>query len=180
MRKLELTWQSQLVLAFMIAASAALTLALACAAPLAAFAAVFALILNRRDAVLFTGAAWLANQAVGFAFLSYPMSANSLSWGLALGIASIAAALAAHSCAAYFEKISKAALPVIAFIAAFAVYEFALYAAAVTFLGATEDFTLSIIGWVFETNAIATVLLLLGTRLRVSFGAGEATGSSTI
>jgi hypothetical protein len=175
----ELTWQTPLWLAAMAATSAAFSLALACAAPLAAFAALFALTLDRRNALMFTGAVWFANQAVGYFVLSYPVTANSLEWGAVLGLASIAAALAARSCAAHFGNVSRVALSALAFLVAFAVYEFTLFAAACTMLGGTENFTLAITSWVFEANAIAMALLVLFSRLWASVGMAGAWGQRT-
>ncbi len=172
----QLSLQNRVWLGFLAMASVTFTLAFACAAPLAAFAAMSALTLKWRSAAIFTGIVWLINQAVGFAFLSYPLTANSLSWGAVIGIAAIAATLAAHWSAAPFEKFPKTALPLAAFLMAFAVYELTLYAAAATYLGATEDFTPAIIGEIFETNAIAMVVFVL---LRSSARLTEAQGDKT-
>ena len=50
----------------------------ACAAPLAALGAIAALTLDRKNAILFTGVVWLANQSCGYSLLHYPVTANSL------------------------------------------------------------------------------------------------------
>ncbi|MGO9171199.1 MAG: hypothetical protein ACLP7P_04445 [Rhodomicrobium sp.] len=158
-----LNWPSALWMAFIAAASVALSFGFACATPLAAFGAMSALTLDRRNAVLLTGAVWLANQAVGCSILNYPLTANSLGWGAVLGLAAIFAALAARWSALRFAGISPLAMPAAAFVAAFAVYEITLFAAALL-LGGTEDFTAAIIGRVFEINAISMLGMLLLNR----------------
>src|SRR5271156_4230381 len=60
--------------------------ALACATPFAAFAVVAAAMLPMRPAVLVVAAAWLVNQAIGFGALGYPLDANTMLWGLAIGL----------------------------------------------------------------------------------------------
>ena len=148
-------------LAFMIAASVALSLGFACAVPLAAFAAMLGLTMDRRSAVLMTGAVWLANQAVGYTCLGYPTTANSIAWGAVLGLAAIAAMLAARWSGMRFARLPRAATLAVAFAAAFAAYEATLFAAALTLLGGTEDFTVAIVGRVLEINAISMLGMLL-------------------
>ena len=159
-----LNWPSALWIAFMAAASVALSLGFACAAPLAAFGAASALTLSRRNAMLATLGAWLANQATGCTALGYPLTANSLAWGAMLGLAAIAAMLAARWSGAHVAGLFRAAIPVAAFAAAFVAYEATLFAAALTFLGGTEDFTIAIVSRVLEINAIAMLGMLLLNR----------------
>jgi hypothetical protein len=156
-----LGWQRSAWLAFMIAASVALSLGFACATPLAAFGAMSALSLDRGNAVLLTGAVWLSNQAVGYSILDSPLTANSLAWGAVIGIAAILAALAARRCALRFAGRSRIAAIAAGFVAAFVIYELTLFVAALMVLGGTEAFTAAIIGRIFETNAIAMTVLVL-------------------
>ena len=159
-----LNWPVALWIAFMAAASVALSLGFACAAPLAAIGAVSALTLSGRNAVLAAAAAWLANQAAGCLVLGYPLTADSFAWGAVLGFAAIFAMLAARWSAARVAGLFRAATPLAAFAAAFAVYEATLFAAALTFLGGTEDFTAAIIGRVLEINVITLLAMLLLNR----------------
>ncbi len=158
---IHLNWPSALWMAFIAAASVTLSLGFACAAPLAAFGAASALTLTRRNAMLATLGAWLANQTTGCTALGYPLTANSLAWGAVLGLAAIAAMLAARWSGARVAGLFRAAIPVAAFAAAFVAYEATLFAAALTFLGGTEEFTAAIIGRVFEINAIVMLGLVL-------------------
>src|SRR5215510_1160511 len=84
-------WRRFLWLAVLVAASVAFTLGLACAVPLAAFAAAAAFTLPRWDALVLIVAVWLANQLVGFAVLDYPWTASTFAWGAALGAVAILA-----------------------------------------------------------------------------------------
>ncbi len=96
------------------------TLGFACAVPLAAFAAISAMSFDRRTALLATGAVWLANQAVGFGFMHYPIDGETLAWGGALG------AIALLSCEAAGlanRRIPGVAGAGAAFLAAFVAYE---------------------------------------------------------
>lgn len=156
-------------LALLVAASVAFSLGFACAVPLAAFAAAAALTLSRWNALLLIGAVWVANQIVGYAVLGYPWTANSLAWGVALGVVSVLATLAARGAALPFEGAGRVVVPFAAFLAAFAVYEGALFAVSVALLGGMEDFTPAIIGRIFAINTVAMVGLLN----RVGGGVGD-------
>jgi hypothetical protein len=163
-------WRHPLWLTSLVAASIVFTLALACAAPLAAFAAVAALALSRRDALLLVVCVWLANQLVGFLLLDYPWTASTFAWGVALGIVAIVATLAslwmAERCVHAAHSVHFAAT----FLVAFAVYEAALFAISATLLGGTEIYTLAIQGRIFVINAAAFVGLLVLNHLAASVG----------
>ncbi|HEX2115207.1 MAG TPA: hypothetical protein VHM01_12445, partial [Alphaproteobacteria bacterium] len=75
---------------FLVVASTAGSVFFACATPFAALAAIAALTLPSRLALVTTMGVWLGNQAIGFLLLGYPVTANSLLWGLALGGAALA------------------------------------------------------------------------------------------
>ena len=72
------------------------TLALACATPYAALAALAATRMRLRDGVLLMAAAWGASQAVGFCVLGYPHRTSTFLWGAVLGLAAIAGVVAAR------------------------------------------------------------------------------------
>ncbi|HTG38761.1 hypothetical protein [Sphingomonas sp.] len=77
-------------------ASTVTTLALACATPFTALAALAATKLRARDGMLLMLAAWVASQVVGFCVLDYPRDASTLGWAIALGTAAIAGLIAAR------------------------------------------------------------------------------------
>ncbi|MDQ6867846.1 MAG: hypothetical protein M3178_05420 [Pseudomonadota bacterium] len=81
MAQLTFAGRRPLWIALLVGASVAFSLGFACAVPLAAFAAIAALTLSRRDAFALVGAVWLANQIAGFAVHHYPVTASTLAWG---------------------------------------------------------------------------------------------------
>jgi hypothetical protein len=134
-------WRHWLWLAVLVGTSVAFTLGLACAVPLAAFAAAAALTLSRQDALVLIIAVWLANQLVGFTMLDYPWTASTISWGIALGTVAVLATVASQR-----TVIS------------------------VTLLGGVEIYTVAIQGRIFVVNAAAFAGLLVLHRLAVSVG----------
>jgi hypothetical protein len=165
-----LDWRHPLWLALLVAGSVVFSLGLACAAPLAAFAAAAALSMSRRDAVLLILLVWLANQLVGFTVLDYPWTASTFAWGAALGIVAILATLAGQWMAGRLANARHAFTATVTFLIAFSVYEVALFAISAMLLGGTEIYTLAIQGRIFAINAAAFVGLLVLNQLAASIG----------
>jgi hypothetical protein len=163
-------WRHWLWLAVLVVASVAFTLGLACAMPLAAFAAAAALTLSQRDAPALLLAVWLVNQLVGFTVLDYPWTASTLAWGVALAAVAILATLAGQWTAQHLTNARRALGHTGTFLVAFAVYEAALFAISLTLLGGTEIYTAAIQGRIFAVNAVAFAGLLVLHRLAVSIG----------
>lgn len=157
-------------LALLVASSIAFSLGFACAVPFAAFGAVTALTLSRRDALLLTGAAWLANQLVGFAILGYPWTASTFAWGVALGIVAVLATWASQLIVRRLDGHSLIVVLLAAFLGAFVVYEGGLFIVAATLLGGVEDFVPAIVIRILEINAAAFVGLLALNRLGAAIG----------
>jgi len=151
----------------LVAASLAFTFGFACAVPFAAFGAVAAMTLPRRDALLLTVALWLVNQIVGFGFLHYPWDAMTLSWGLILGTVAVASTIAAQAAVRQGGVIQTA---LASFAAAFVVYEGALYIISATVMGGTEDFTPAIVARILAINAAGFVALLAASALIAAAG----------
>jgi hypothetical protein len=145
--------------AFVSLAGVVFSLALACAAPLAAIAALGGIHLNRRLALALAATAWLANQAVGFLVLRYPTDPTTVGWGIAIGTATLVAAEAARLVFAG----AGAAMPLLriaaAFVAAFVAYEVALYAAGCILVSSEDAFSLETVLFIFGTNLLGLVLL---------------------
>ncbi len=163
-------WRRYLWLALLVCASVAFTLSFACATTFAAFSTAAALTLNRRDAMLLTGAVWLANQFVGFIVLRYPWTLSSFGWGVAIGVAAILATLAARWTTSALEKAIWTGRTFAAFAAAFAVFEGVLFVVAHVVLGGTEDFAPPIVGWIFAVNASALIGLFVLNWLAMIIG----------
>lgn len=79
----------------MVVASTVTTLALACATPFPALAALAALHVRRTEGVALMVVAWIAAQVTGFCVLRYAVDANNVAWALALGAAAIGSFFAA-------------------------------------------------------------------------------------
>ena len=163
-------WRHPLWLALLVAASVAFSLGLACAVPLAAFAAAAAVSLPRRDALLLILLVWLANQLVGFTVLHYPWTASTFTWGVVLGAVAILATLAGQWTAGRLVDARRAFTLTATFLIAFAVYEAALFVVSATLLGGTEIYTAAIQGRIFAINAAAFVALLALSHLAISVG----------
>jgi hypothetical protein len=149
-------------LALLIAGSLTFTFGFACAVPFAAFGAIAAMTLARRDALLLTLALWLINQIVGFAVLHYPWDAMTLTWGAILGVIAVLSTVAAQ---ATIRRHGIAATAVASFVAALVVYEGLLYLISATVMGGTEDFTLAIVVRILAINAAGFAVLLTASFL---------------
>jgi hypothetical protein len=128
----------------------------ACVTPFAALATLAALKLTRRDAITIVGLVWLTNQAIGYGLLNYPRDWNSIAWGLAIGVSSGLAILAASGLSASRPVPFATSLP---FVAAFAAFESGLYIAGLMLPGSEGVFTASVIGHIFLINAITLCAL---------------------
>ena len=150
------------------------SLGLACAVPLAAFAAAAALSLSRRDALLLITLVWLANQLVGFTVLHYPWTLSTFAWGVVLGAVAVLATLAGQWMAKRFAGTVRSVRFAATFLVAFAVYEAALFVISAALLGGTEIYTAAIQGRIFAINAAAFVGLLALNHLAASIGLAKA------
>ena len=131
--------------------------ALACATPFAAFAVVAAAMLPLRPALLVVTGAWLVNQGIGFGALHYPIKTNTMLWGLAIGLAALAATAVSAGVLRSFSQSRNPATVALALALALAcgygAYELVLFAAT-PFLGGAGSFTAAIIGRIGFLNII--------------------------
>ncbi|SFK34437.1 hypothetical protein [Methylocapsa palsarum] len=164
------SWRKPAWIALLVAASVAFTLGFACATPLAAFAAVAAMTLARRDALSLIGLVWLANQTVGFGVLHYPWTAECLAWGAALGVIALLSVMGAELGAKRFIASNRLFASSAAFVFAFGVYEGLLFIASVTFQSGVEDYAPAIVGRIFAINAAAFIGLLAMNKIGASVG----------
>src|SRR5262245_364553 len=87
-----------LLCSILMAASCALaSFVFACATPFAGLAVFAAATLAPAPALAAVWGTWLLNQAMGYVLLDYPISAESMVWGGALGAGALAATLVAAS-----------------------------------------------------------------------------------
>jgi hypothetical protein len=158
------------LLAVWIALVAALTvggsLAFACAAPLAAIAALASLTMRRVEGVALVVTAWLANQLVGFGILGYPLDSSTIGWGGAIGAAAVAGFLAAQ----WAVRLNVPSLfrLGLALVVSYAVYEIVLFTYGVAVGSSVAAFTPEIVARIFLINAIAFAGLLALHRAAVA------------
>ena len=107
------------------------------------------------------GVIWLVNQSVGYTILRYPCTINSIGWGIALGVATLLASLAARWIFNLQRAIPSAFRFATVFAAAFSVFEGALYAVGYFILGALQEFAFGIVLYIFVINAVTFVGLLV-------------------
>lgn len=153
-------WRRQLWLVLLVASSMAFSLSFACATPLVAFGVAAALTLPSRDALSLICGVWFADQVVGYTVIHYPWTANSLAWGVILGVAAVLGTLTAQWTVRRSSGQLKAVVVLAALLAAFTVYEGVLVATAFAGLGGMGSFTVAVIGRIFAINAGALVGLL--------------------
>jgi hypothetical protein len=150
--------------------------ALACATPFAAFAVVAASLLPLRPALLVVTGAWLVNQGIGFGALHYPIKINTMLWGVAIGLAAVAATMIS---AAVLRSLSQSRTPLILALAlacAYGAYELVLLAVT-PFLGGAGSFTTAIVSRIGLLNAAWLIGLVAAceiVRLVNSFNRGRA------
>jgi hypothetical protein len=151
-------------------ASVFVTLGMACATPFAALATLATLRMRRRDGLALIGIAWLADQAVGYGLLGYPRTANSVAWGVILGVGAFAALLAARAVADRLRARRAIMTGAAAFVAAFVAYQAVLAAATAVLASGSEEFSLPIVGWVLRVNLLSLAGLLILHRLAAWIG----------
>ena len=166
-----LLWSASLILA-----GAFFSLAFACAAPLAGFAAIAALTSTRRGALALTAAIWLANQLVGFTILHYPTDFETLAWGGALGVVALLCCETARIVARFA---AGAGAPSAALIASFLVYEGMLFSITSVVSGDVSHYALASVAWIFTINALAFLGLWAWSLLCAAIGAARPAALSS-
>ncbi|MCK1498104.1 hypothetical protein [Bradyrhizobium sp. 188] len=136
--------------ALLIVSCALASFAFACATPFAACAVVAAAMLPLRPALLVVTGAWLVNQGIGFGALHYPIDPSTIAWGFVIGAAALLSTAAASTVLRRLPQGRTPLMLAIAFVAAYAVYEFA----ATPVLGGEGAFTAAIVTRIGLTSAI--------------------------
>ena len=144
--------------ALLVASSAGGTLILACATPFAALAVIAAFTVAPSRAILATGAIWLINQGLGYGVLDYPVTLNSVQWGLAIGAAALVTTLVALRANHVLTGKGIVAALAIRLALAFAVYEAGLLLAGMA-LNDLEAFAPAIVIDLAILNLAWTVVL---------------------
>ena len=144
------------------------TLAVACGTPFAALAALAALYLPRRDAFVLITVNWLANQAIGFGLLHYPLNWDCYRGGIDLGIAALLSTMAALLAQRALQNLATTVRAIGAFIVAFVAYEAALFLLSPG--GSSADFAAPVVLYILYVNAVAFVGLLLFKAVAAALG----------
>jgi hypothetical protein len=147
--------------------SVAGSLLFACAAPLAAIAAFAAVRTNAWLGLAVVGMAWMTNQVIGFAVLGYPTDAETLAWGLAVGLAMLLAFGGARV-ASMMGRMPLAG-PLLAFTGSFAAFELSLYGFGLLAYASSDAFSATTIGRIFTINLVAFAGLLVAERALWAF-----------
>ncbi|BBF72112.1 hypothetical protein SBA_ch2_6450 [Sphingomonas bisphenolicum] len=113
----------------MTLASTITTLALACATPFPALAALAALHVRRQDGIILMLAAWAVSQGVGYCLLGYETTVENGVWAGTMALAAIASLLGADGAARLLPHHPAVRL-VVAYGAAFATFKLAVLAGA--------------------------------------------------
>jgi hypothetical protein len=145
-------------------ACALASFAFACATPFAAFAVIAAQTLPLTSALLVVAAAWVVNQAIGFGALHYPLYANTILWGIAIGAAALAGTVVAAAALRLAKRAGSAVALGLGLVAAYAIYEFVLFAAT-PFLGSESAFTMAIIGRIGGLNVLWLIGLMASSEI---------------
>jgi len=160
--------------ALLTGASALASLVFACATPFAAYAVVACAVLPLPAALAAVATAWLVNQAIGFGVLGYPHDANTVFWGLAIGIAALLSTAVSKQVLHSFTRLGAAVTLGLALVGAYAVYEIVLLAFTPA-LGGAGAFALPIVArllvlnalWLIALVAVCTIIgLIAGARRR--------------
>lgn len=148
-------WAAVLTLAVILG-----SLALSCVAPLSALAVALGATLGLRASLSAMTLVWLVNQATGFTLFHFPRTANSLGWGLAIGIAALLTVMAARVVMRWTGRWNALLRLCVALIGTIAVYQAALFAATFV-LGGRDMFSVSIVRLVAQINC-AWLLAIVG------------------
>lgn len=162
-----ISWRHSLWIVSLIVASILSTFGFACALPLAAFATIVALTASRREALATMGAIWFANQAIGFAFMHYPLDTTTLAWGGALGVIAL---LSCETAGFVLRRMGGVAGFSLAFVSAFIVYEGSIFAISLATGRDADDFGVEAVSRIFLINASALIALWARNKLSATFG----------
>lgn len=136
------------------------TFALSCLTPFAALAVALAGTIGLRASLRLMIAIWLANQVIGFGFFNFPLTVNTILFGIAIGGAAVLTTIVASVVIKYMSDRAAPLRLGVALLVSFAVYELTLLAP-VVFLGDLETFQPAIVVQLGLINAISLVAMVV-------------------
>jgi hypothetical protein len=137
--------------------------------PFAALGALAALTFAARDAASLALLGWMANQAIGFVFLGYPLDVMTLAWGLALGVSALLSVASARIVLQRVPATGALVRLAIAFLAAWVGQQGTIFAASLVLGGTATAFAPSVLWFILWTNAVTfaglVALQAIGVRI---------------
>ena len=129
------------------------SLVISCVTPFVALAVALAGTVQLRVALRAMIAMWLTNQFIGFVFLHFPRTPNTVLWGLAIGGAALLSTVVAECAIKHAASLPTLARLGLALLLAFGGYEASLFMAAL-FVGGVETFSTTIIAQIGFVNLV--------------------------
>ena len=129
------------------------SLIISCVTPFVALAVALAGTVRLGRAIKALLAIWAINQCIGFVFLHFPLTAFTLLWGAALGVASILTTTVAAVVLGRSAPLPALVRLVLAFLLAFCVFELGL-AIVASFVGGLETFSPRVVAQVGFSNLV--------------------------
>lgn len=130
------------------------TFALSCVTPFAALAVALAATVGLRASLCIMITVWFANQLIGFGLFHFPPTANTLLFGVAIGVASVVSTIVASVMMKYMSSGTAPLRLGVALALSFAAYETILLAAA-PFFGDLETFRPAVVAELAFVNAVS-------------------------
>ena len=161
---------SALWVSLLTAASTATTLALACATPFPALAALAAVHISRQGGIALMLLAWAASQFVGFFLLGYPRDGSTFGWGAGLCTAAVGSALAGYAALHALPYRSAAARLSLAYAAGFTAFKGIILAWALVLGGLHTAMAPDLLAEQFVRNGAILIGLYILYRLLVAAG----------
>jgi hypothetical protein len=145
------------------------SLVISCVTPFVALAVALAGTVRLAIAVRAMAAIWVINQLIGFVFLHFPCTENTILWGFAIGGAALLSTVVASSALKHANASPPLARLGLAFLLGYATYEASLSVAAL-FLGGVETFSPAVItqiglvnlAWLVGLVALNELVLIVG------------------
>ncbi|MGV3769947.1 MAG: hypothetical protein ACO1NM_07970 [Sphingobium phenoxybenzoativorans] len=166
---------STLWIMLLTAASTVTTLALACATPFPALAALAAVHMRRRDGVALVLAAWLASQVVGFCIHDYPRDLETAGWAVGLATAAVASVLGAYGAIARTAQLPAWLRLAAAYVSAFIAFKLAVLVWAIWLGGVEMAFAPGVVMRQFVQDAAILAGLMMLYRAMTAIGVPAVT-----
>ncbi len=170
---------SALWVALLTAASSVTTLALGCATPFPALAALAAVHMRRLDGIALMLLAWAASQFVGLFLLGYARDGSTLGWAAGLGTAALGSAFASYAALGALQYRSVAARLSLAYAAGFTAFKAIILGWALVLGGLHSLMAPDLIAEQFVRNGVILIGLYALYRALVALGVPAAPQTTT-